>query len=67
MEYGYEIVDAAGNRQFFVEGCTYCQMSTGGQHNLDCPLKESEGTYAELGVRLKTEIDNHPERGQKLL
>ena len=38
MEYGYEIIDSAGNKTFFVEGCTYCQMSTGGLHESKCPL-----------------------------
>jgi len=38
VEYGHEIVDTAGNKTFFVEGCTYCSLSTGGLHEVDCPL-----------------------------
>ena len=38
MEYGHEIIDTCGNKRFFVEGCTYCSMSTGGQHEPSCPL-----------------------------
>jgi hypothetical protein len=37
MVYGYEITDTAGNKKFVVEGCTYCHMSAGGQHELNCP------------------------------
>ena len=40
MEYGYEITDTAGNKTFFVEGCTYCRMSTGGMHELGCPYNK---------------------------
>lgn len=40
MEYGYKITDTAGNRTFFVEGCTYCSMSTGGLHEQHCPLSK---------------------------
>ena len=35
-EYGYEIIDAAGNKNFFVEGCTDCSLSTGGVHQESC-------------------------------
>ena len=40
MEYGYEITDTAGNMCFFVEGCTYCSMGTGGLHEQHCPLSK---------------------------
>ena len=40
MVYGHYITDTAGNERFFVEGCNYCQMSTGGQHGAKCPLKD---------------------------
>lgn len=40
MEYGYIITDTSGNEHFFVEGCTYCSMSTGGLHEVDCPLSK---------------------------
>ncbi len=39
MVYGYYITDTAGNKRFFVEGCKYCSMSTGGQHEDACPYK----------------------------
>ncbi len=39
MVYGYYITDTAGNKRFFVEGCNYCSMSTGGQHQAECPCK----------------------------
>jgi len=51
MEYGYYITDTAGNRRFFIEGCSYCHMSTGGLHEADCPLSKQqmrEG-YQEMG------------------
>ena len=35
--YGHYITDTAGNRRFFTEGCSYCRMSTGGQHEINCP------------------------------
>lgn len=40
MVYGYYITDTAGNERFFIEGCKYCQMSTGGQHEENCPCKD---------------------------
>ena len=49
MEYGYEITDTAGNKRFFVEGCIYCSMSTGGLHEQHCPLSKH---------RRITELDN---------
>lgn len=42
MEYGYEVMDSAGNKTFFVEGCTYCSISTGGIHEVDCPSHRKE-------------------------
>ena len=47
MEYGYEIIDTAGNKTFFVGGCTCCQMSTGGLHENDCPYKKDEAGYTK--------------------
>lgn len=35
MVYGYYI-----GEKFFVEGCNYCQMSTGGQHAGNCPVRD---------------------------
>lgn len=42
MEYGYEITDTAGNKTFFVEGCTCCSMSTGGLHEINCPCNKDK-------------------------
>ena len=42
MEYGCEMVDAAGKKTFFVEGCTCCSMSTGGVHESHCPYSQKE-------------------------
>ena len=40
MVYGNYITDTAGNTRFFVYGCSYCRMSTGGQHEENCPCKD---------------------------
>lgn len=40
MVYGHFITDTVGNERFFVEGCNYCQMSSGGQHEPKCPCKD---------------------------
>ena len=40
MVYGYYIKDTAGNERFFTEGCSYCRMNTGGQHEPTCPIKD---------------------------
>ena len=40
MTYGYYISDTVGNKRFFIEGCTCCRMSTGGQHESNCPYKD---------------------------
>ena len=42
MEYGYYITATDGREYWFAEGCTYCRMSTGGQHECSCPLYKSE-------------------------
>lgn len=39
MVYGYYIEDCVGNQRFFTEGCNYCQMTTGGGHASNCPMK----------------------------
>ena len=41
MVYGHYVEDAIGNKRFFIEGCSYCQMSTGGQHKATCPMKDA--------------------------
>ncbi len=40
MVYGHYIDSTAGGQRFFVEGCSYCQMSTGGSHEFNCPMKD---------------------------
>jgi len=40
MVYGHYITDTVGNERFFAEGCSYCHMSTGGQHEFNCPCKD---------------------------
>ena len=40
MVYGHYISDTAGTEHFFIEGCSYCRMSTGGQHESNCPMKD---------------------------
>jgi len=40
MVYGHYITDSVGNESFFLEGCTYCRISTGGLHEPDCPMKD---------------------------
>ena len=42
MEYGHFITDSAGNKTFFVEGCTNCSMLTGGLHESNCPCNKEE-------------------------
>lgn len=39
MVYGHYITDTAGAKRFFTEGCMYCSMSIGGQHEPNCPAK----------------------------
>ena len=40
MVYGHYIKDTAGNEHFFAEGCNYCRMSTGWQHESNCPARD---------------------------
>ncbi len=40
MVYGHYYTTSDGTEHFFVEGCSHCQMSTGGQHEPNCPLKD---------------------------
>ena len=58
MEYGYEITDTAGNKAFFVEGCTYCSMSTGGLHEVNCPLYKPYKIIEYPWQSLLKECDN---------
>jgi len=39
MPYGHYVETTDGRKYWFTEGCEYCQMSTGGQHEYDCPCK----------------------------
>jgi len=40
MVYGHYITDTAGNEHFFTEGCNYCRISTGGQHEPNCLCRD---------------------------
>lgn len=42
MVYGYFITDTAGNKSFITEGCVHCHITTGGQHEDKCPMKDIE-------------------------
>ena len=60
MEYGYEYTTTDGGKHFFVEGCTCCEMSTGGLHESNCPYKKDEEDYNQvipLAEALKEEKD----------
>ena len=57
MEYGYEISNTAGSKTFFVEGCTYCSMSTGGLHEQHCPLWKQQ-RLMEIRKKSHTELGN---------
>ena len=62
--------DTGGNLIIFYDMCACCDLDTGGNHQHWCPCYQSsiqKETYAQFGVRLKVEIDNHPEWGWKLL
>lgn len=62
MEYGYEITDTAGNKRFFVEGCTYCSMSTGGIHEAHCPCNPNripQTLNIERGDYSRVQIPSH--------
>ncbi len=52
MIYGHYITDTAGNRKFFSAGCTYCQLSTGGLHSVNCPLYQSNEVQSPKVVRV---------------
>ncbi len=41
MVYGHYISGTNGVSRFFVEGCSCCQISTGGFHESDCPMKDT--------------------------
>lgn len=53
--YGHYIEITTGQKTWFTEGCEYCHMSTGGQHETDCPCKDikiaeiRERSHRELG------------------
>ena len=57
MVYGYYITDTVGNKHFFIEGCSYCQMSTGGQHEPNCPLRRSVAETSLVEGIIET-VDN---------
>lgn len=41
MVYGHKYTTTSGKENFFVEGCIYCQMSTSGSHQPECPYKKN--------------------------
>ena len=46
--------------------CDCCHLSTGGEHELNCPvskLRIGKESYADYVARRKAEIDAHPEWG----
>ncbi len=45
MTYGYTTITTDGKRIFHIEGCTYCFMSTGGQHETNCPYGHGKQEY----------------------
>ena len=50
--------------------CGYCQMTTGGAHQPNCPLYQppvQRETYPEFVKRKQRQIDEHPEWGIKYL
>lgn len=53
MIYGHYITDTGGNKSFFTEGCNYFRMSTGGQHESNCPCKD-----LKVADRTPTNKDN---------
>ncbi len=50
MVYGYYITDTVGNERFLTEGCNYCRMSTGGQHETNCPMKDIKVADRQVGL-----------------
>ena len=51
MVYGHYITDTVGNERFFVEGCSYCRMSIGGQHEANCPCRDIKIADRETRLR----------------
>ena len=56
MEYGHYIETTGGEKYWFREGCTYCRMSTGGQHEYNCPLAEGYRVMGEENSQLAEEF-----------
>lgn len=55
MVYGHYITTTDGRKVWFSEGCEYCRISTGGQHESNCPYKDikiaeiREESFRKLG------------------
>lgn len=61
MTYGYYLTNEIGNQRFFVEGCSYCCISTGGQHEGNCPMKDLKIVPNEGNCPMKiADIPNYP-------
>ena len=56
MEYGHEIIDTVGNKTFFVEGCTWCRMSTAGIHEIGCPCRKDNQQEYRPSPRFDPEV-----------
>lgn len=48
MTYGHYETNTIGEKRFIAEGCSYCSMSTGGQHSSFCPYKPNEFEYPQV-------------------
>lgn len=55
------MIDTAGQYHPFFDMCGYCQMSTGGQHEVHCPIfqkqmREGYQEMAEINIKFAEEV-----------
>ena len=55
--------DTAGNPMIFYDMCGYCQMTTGGQHQPNCPLFQPQGKWQPELSKPRVRIFKYDDNG----
>ncbi len=56
------VTDTAGRFYYYIERCACCHLSTGGQHEGDCPMRTDIFEYRSDNLGLVPELDADGQR-----
>lgn len=64
------MIDTAGQYHPFIDMCGYCALSTGGLHQLNCPLSQpfllQEEPKVKVNIEISYEVESDIELWKKL-